>query len=565
MEQKWVLLDERAPEETEHFAKTLNMSKIIARILLNRGIDTPEKAKHFFRVSLDQLHDPFLMRDMEAAVNRIQTALQKKEKILVYGDYDVDGITSVSMIMLAFKELGYPVEFYIPDRLREGYGLSKTGVKLASEKNVSLIISVDCGITAIDEIDLANSLGMDVIVCDHHEPGAELPKAIAILDPKLPDCEYPFKELAGVGVAYKLLQGLFQRCNGDEEKLQNFVELVAIGSAADIVPLVDENRIFVKVGLQRLNQSNNIGLLALLEATGLKNKTIGTGQVVFIIAPRINAVGRLGNAERAVRLLTTRNQQRAKNIAAILEQENRQRKNIDEETFKEALQMIEQHCEPSKERSIVLASEGWHPGVIGIVASRIVEKFYRPTIMISTNDGIGKGSARSIPGFDLFQAMRECSDLMLGFGGHKYAAGLTIETDKLEELKQRFENIAQEWLDDETLTPKLRIDSDIRLGQIDGELLKILQMFAPYGPQNMRPVFMSKNLQIHGTPTIVGNNHLKFKVGQDGFVYDAIGFNLGDLYYRLAPYEQNLDIAFIIEKNEWQGREMIQLRVKDLR
>lgn len=565
MEQKWVLLDEHSSAEIEQLSKSLNVSKIIARILLNRGIDNLEKAKKFFRVSLDHLYDPFLLRDMEAAVSRIQTAFRKNEKILVYGDYDVDGITSVSMLVLAFQQLGHKPEFYIPDRLREGYGLSKAGIHTAAQKGVSLIISVDCGITAIDEIDLANSLGIDVIICDHHEPGPILPNAIAILDPKCPKCEYPFKELAGVGVAYKLLQGLFHRYNISEERLHHFVELVAIGSAADIVPLVEENRIFAKVGLERLSQSNNIGLQALLEATGLKNKEIGTGQVVFIIAPRINAVGRMGDAERAVRLLTTNNHQQAKNIAAILEKENRQRKNIDDDTFKEAIQKIEQECDLSQDHAIVLSHEGWHPGVIGIVASRIVEKYYRPTVMISTDNGIGKGSARSIPGFDLYRALRECSDLMIGFGGHKYAAGLTISIDKLDDLKQRVKNIAQEWLESEALIPKLRIDSDIRLKQIDGNFLKILQMFAPYGPQNMRPVFISKNLQLRGTPSIVGNNHLKFKVEQDGFVYDAIGFNLGDLYYRLAPGEQNLDIAFIIEKNEWQGRATIQLRVRDLR
>ncbi|MDZ7261515.1 MAG: single-stranded-DNA-specific exonuclease RecJ [candidate division KSB1 bacterium] len=565
MNQKWLLLDEYSAERVESFAKQLNVPRIIAKILLNRGISDYDNAKNFFRPNLDLLHDPFLMKDMEEAVSRVCRALKNREKILIYGDYDVDGITAVSMLYLVFRDLGHEVSFYIPDRLREGYGLSPVGIHEAHKRGVKLIISVDCGVTALEEIELARQYGIDVIVCDHHEPGTQLPQAAAILDPKRADCGYPFKELAGVGVAYKLAQALFEALSIDRSILQRYVDLVAIGSAADIVPLVEENRIFVKAGLESLNESDKLGLQALLEACGLKNKEINTGQVVFIIAPRINAVGRMGDAERAVRLLTTQNVQQAKNIAAILEAENRHRKNVDEETYKQALEMIEQNCDLEKDKVIVLDLEGWHPGVIGIVASRIVEKYYRPTIMISTDEGIGKGSARSIPGFDLYLALKECKELMLGFGGHKYAAGLTIRQEKIHPFRERFREIADRWLTEEHLTPKLRIDGEIRLGHIDGKLLRILKLFAPFGPQNMRPVFMSRNLEVVGTPMVVGNNHLRFKVRQDGVVIDAIGFNLGDLLYRIAPGEPNLDMAYVIEENEWQGRTTIQLRVKDLR
>ncbi len=565
MELKWVLQQTGDSVAINQLANQLNIPRIISQILLSKGIDDLEKAKYFFRASFDDLYDPYAFDDMDKAVSRIVRAIQNREKILIYGDYDVDGITSVSLLYMFCQSLGADVTFYIPNRLREGYGISDIGIQDAYHKGVTLLISVDCGITAINEVDAANALGIDVILSDHHEPGAKLPDAYAILNPKCKDSSYPFVDLAGVGVAFKLMHALAQRYNISNEEIIQYLDLVAIGSAADIVPLVDENRILMREGLRLLNETERVGLRALIHTSGIQNRQIGTGQIVFMLAPRINAVGRMGNAERAVRLLTTVNEQQAGNIAKILESENRTRKNIDETTFKEAQEMVELQYDPDEYRALVLASEGWHSGVIGIVASRIVEKYYRPTVMITIEDGIGKGSARSIPGFDIYVALSQCKDLLLGFGGHKYAAGLTIEADKIDVLRERLNEIAANELDREQLIPKLYIDGEIEFNEIDARLMMLLKMLAPYGPQNMRPVFLSRNLQVVGTPYIVGKNHLKFKARQNGKVMDAIGFNLGDKLYRISPGEQNLDLAYIIEENEYMGRKSLQLRVKDLR
>lgn len=566
MNLQWVIQNEIEDKEAvEKFAKLLNVPEIIARILVTRGIDTYDKAKLFFRGNIDNLYDPFLLTDMRTAVDRIIKAIQQKEKILIYGDYDVDGITSVSMLYLLLKNLGTDVIFYIPHRVREGYGISKHGIDEAHKTGVTLIISVDCGITALEEVEYARQLNMDFIVSDHHEPGIELPKSLAVLNPKCDNSNYPFKELAGVGVAFKLAHALVLAMNLDENIILEYLEFVAIGSAADIVPLVDENRIFVKEGLKYLNETRKQGLKALLQVTGMQNKALGTGQIVFVIAPRINAVGRMGNAERAVELLTTTNYERALQIANVLEMENKQRKNIDEETFRIAQQIVEENFDLTTHYGLVLDQENWHPGVIGIVASRVVEKYHRPTVMISIENDIGKGSARSIPGFDIYLAIKECEDLLLAYGGHKYAAGLTIEKDKIDEFRLRFNALASEKLDEESLSPVLKINGEIRFAEINKRLIRLLKLFAPFGPQNMRPVFVSQKLQVVGSPTIVGNNHLKFKVRQDGVVLDAIGFNLGDLIYRIEPGENNLDMAYVIEENTYMGRTNIQLRVKDLR
>lgn len=565
MNLRWVHLDDIDKEMIENYAKQLNVPTVISKILLNRGIDTFEKAKLFFRGKMENLYDPFLLTDMAKAVDRIIKAIKQNERILIYGDYDVDGITAVSMLYLLLKQLGANVCFYIPHRVQEGYGISTSGIDEAAKLQIDLIISVDCGVTAIKEVEYARTLNMDVIISDHHEPAINLPDAYAILNPKCEDANYPFQELAGVGVAYKLAQALITALNLDGSIIEDFVDLVAIGSAADIVPLIDENRIFVKEGLKKLNETSRPGLKALLQLAGLLNKPIGSGQIVFIIAPRINAVGRMGNAERAIELFTTQDYDRALEIANIFEVENRQRKNIDEETFRMAQQIVEENYDLSNSYGLVLDQDGWHPGVIGIVASRVVEKYYRPTIMISTEDNMGKGSARSISGFDIYVALKHCEDLLVGYGGHKYAAGLTIEKDKIEEFRERFNQIAFQQLNEDLLSPKLRIESEIRLSDINDRLYKFLKLLAPFGPQNMRPVFLSQKLQVVGTPMIVGNNHLKFKVRQDGIVLDAIGFNLGNLIYRIEPGASNLDMAYVIEENTYLGRTSLQLRVKDLR
>ncbi|MEE4311509.1 MAG: single-stranded-DNA-specific exonuclease RecJ [candidate division KSB1 bacterium] len=565
MELTWILDDASQNQSKDCFSERLQIPKTIADILIKRGVDTDEKAIKFFTSSIEDLFDPFLLPDMKKAAERIIQAINNNEKILVYGDYDVDGITSVSLLYMFCQNLGADVTFYIPNRMREGYGLSRAGIEDAHHKGVALIISVDCGITAVEEVAFANSLGIDVIISDHHEPGRDAPEALAILDPKCKDAEYPFTELAGVGVTYKIAQALTEMLNLDQEMLRQFADLVAIGSTADIVPLVDENRILVKEGLKRINTDNRPGLRALAQTAGLHSKTIGTGQIVFIIAPRINAVGRLGNAERAVRLLTTTNREQARNIAAVLESENKTRKDIDEHTFREAQEMVEMEYDPKDNRALVLDKDGWHPGVIGIVASRIVEKYYRPTVMISVEDGVGKASARSISGFDIYSALKQCEDLLVAYGGHKYAAGLTIHKDKIGDFRDRFNEIANEALTDEMLSPKLHIEAEIRLGEINDRFLQLLKKMAPFGPKNMRPVFLSRQLQVVGTPSIVGNNHLKFKVKQDNMLIDTIGFNLGDKIYRISPGEDNLDLVYVIEENEYLGRVNLQLRIKDLR
>ncbi|MDW7682186.1 MAG: single-stranded-DNA-specific exonuclease RecJ, partial [bacterium] len=411
---------------------------------------------------------------------------------------------------MLLQELGADVIFYIPHRIQEGYGLSLFGIDEALKNQVSLIISVDCGITALEEVEYARKFNIDVIISDHHEEGLDLPHALAILNPKCKNSNYPFQELAGVGVAYKLGQALVQTMKLDSSIIEQFSDLVAIGSTADIVPLIDENRIFVKEGLRMINNTEKPGLKALLKVAGMSDKPIGTGQIVFVLAPRINAIGRMGDAQLAVELLTTKDPARAWKIANILESENRIRKDIDEETFRNAQTMVDSQFDLSNSYGLVLAREGWHPGVIGIVASRVVEKYYRPTVMISIDTEVGKGSARSISGFDIYQAIKQCEDLLIAFGGHKYAAGLMIDKNNIDGFRQRFNEIAQQQLTDELLQPKLRIDGEIRLSEITPRLVQLLKMFAPFGPQNMRPVFQTNKLQVVGTPIIVGKNHLKF-------------------------------------------------------
>jgi len=565
MELKWVVENDLDMSLVDQLAAELNVPPIISQILIRRGVEDKQSARKFFNPTIDQVYDPFLLRDMPEAVDRLRKALLSDENILIYGDYDVDGITSVSFLYLILKELGAHVGYYIPDRQEEGYGLSDHGIAVAKERRVSLIVTVDCGITGHPEIELANESGIDVIVTDHHEPGPTIPNAVAVVDPKRHDCVYPFKQLAGVGVAFKLAQGLLQRMDIDESILENYIELVAIGTSADIVPLIDENRIFVKAGLISLNDSENIGLKALIRAAGLTGKEIGTGQIVFIIAPRINAVGRMGDAQRAVKLLTTKDEVEAGQIADILEKENQHRKNVDEEAFREAVQKTNAFYDQNDTSAIVLYKEGWHTGVIGIVASRVVERYYRPTILISVEDGVGKGSARSIPGFDLYESLKKCEDLFIGFGGHKYAAGLSIAEENIQLFIQRFQNIAAKELTSDHKMPKLQIEAEIRLGSITEEFVELLKRFAPFGPQNMRPVFVSRNLQVVGTPGIVGRNHLKFKVRQDDKVFDVIAFNMGDLFYRMTPGASDLDMAYVIEENVFMGRRTIQLRAKDLR
>lgn len=562
---KWVIAPEPDTELLQDIAVKTGLEKIIVKILFNRQIDTVETIQKFLHPTLADLQDPFLLNGMDKAVERILDALRENEKIMVYGDYDVDGITAASLLYLVLNKLGALVSYYLPNRLVEGYGLSIDGINEANEKGVSLIISVDTGVTAVQEVEFARSLGIECILTDHHEPGEVLPKSVALVNPKLKECNYMHGDLSGVGVAWKLAEALYQRLQQDRSELDEHLDLVALGTSADIVPLVGENRVLTKFGIRQIARTTKPGLKSLAFVSGLMGKEIGTGQVVFILAPRINAIGRLGDAELAIKLLTTKDEKLASEIARKLDRENQRRKNIDEKTLNDALEQIRQVVNPKEDRAIVLASEGWHQGVIGIVASRLVEKFHLPTVMIAIDNGEGKGSARSIPGFHLCDALKECEDLLLRYGGHKYAAGLTIKPENINSFRERLKEVSKRMLTDEDLVAKLFIDSEIELSQIDNKLLDVIETFAPFGPQNMRPVFLTRNCEILGQPYCVGKNHLKMKVRKGDAVFDVIGFGFGDWARRLSSRGSLVDLVFVIEYNSWDGHTRIQLRLKDIK
>ncbi|GJQ19709.1 MAG: single-stranded-DNA-specific exonuclease RecJ [Bacteroidia bacterium] len=548
----------------------LSISPILAEILVHRGITTKEMARVYFRPTVDDLHNPFLMSGMDVAVERVLKAVKNGEPILVYGDYDVDGTNGASLLFMFLRAVGARVTSFIPDRIKDGYGLTPGGIRRAKDQGVRLLIAIDCGITAVDQVAYAASLGIDVIVCDHHEPGPVLPPAVAILNPLKPGCTYPFKHLCGCGVGFKFIQALSTQDQvvhalGEDADyhLARYLDFVALASTADIVALSGENRTLVKLGLELINTEPRPGIRALIETSGLKPGRITAGQIVFILAPRINAVGRLGDANRAVELLTCDSYEKALTLARVFEEENKNRRRIDEETFMQAQDLVEGFLDMEKEGAIVLHRESWHPGVIGIVASRLVERYYRPAIMLTTVDGVAKGSARSVAGFDIYQALKRCESTLLQFGGHKHAAGLTIAVDRIEEFKEAFSAVAKELLTDDVLTPEIRIDAAIELSDLTPKFIRILNQFAPFGPRNMRPVFAVRNGEIVGSPRIVGNNHLRFKVRQNTRVFDAIGFNLGGLIDRLAG--RRVDLAFSIDESDFAGELVPQLKLRDIK
>ncbi|MEW6686898.1 MAG: single-stranded-DNA-specific exonuclease RecJ [Candidatus Edwardsbacteria bacterium] len=565
MERKWILPKEFALDLIDGWAKVLQTHPLIVHILMNRGFENLLEAKNFLCPKLENLCEPFLMNDMEKACQRMAKAISEHQKIMIYGDYDVDGITATALLYRVLKKLGGEVICYLPERSKEGYGLSERGIEEAKRTEVKLLISVDCGITANSEIEMANQLGIDCIITDHHEPKEELPKAIAILAPKTKGSAYPYEDLAGVGVAYKLACALVRFLGLETKWLESYLDLVALGTIADIVPLTGENRIFAKVGLERISNSDNPGIRALIEVSGLSTKNIESGHVIFILAPRINAVGRMGPATPGLRLLLTEDEEEIKELAKFLDTENRRRKELDDQIFSEALKMVEDNVDLKNERVIVLASEEWHQGVIGIVASRLVEQYYRPTVLIALEEERGKGSARSIARFHLHQALKECQEHLLTFGGHKYAAGLTIEKSQIRNFRTKLNEIAKQKLSSEDLIPEQLIDAEIELEKLDFEISKALRLFAPFGSGNRHPVLLARNLEVLGTPYIVGNNHLKFKVKKGKKTLDTIGFRLGELLDELEAGERYLDLAFVLEENEWQGLKKLQLRVKDMK
>jgi single-stranded-DNA-specific exonuclease len=562
---QWVLALEPPGELVDEIASNASLPKAVVRILINRKIDTADKVRAFINPRLEDLSDPFILKGMHAAIERITDALKQNEKIMIYGDYDVDGITATALLFLVLNRLGAQVDYYLPNRLTEGYGLSEDGIMEAHSRGVTLIISVDTGITAVEEVEFARAQGIECIITDHHETGDIMPKAVAIVNPKQDECPYDAAELSGVGVAFKLAQGLYAKLGQDITELERHLDLVALGTSADIVPLLGENRTLTRFGFRQIVRTTKPGIKSLTFVAGLMGKDIGTGQVVFVLAPRINAIGRLGDAKQAIKLLTTRDEQLAAQIARKLDSENRRRKTIDEATLQEALEQIDEVCDLEHDRAIVLASEGWHQGVIGIVASRLVEKFHLPTVLIAIDDGEGKGSARSIPGFHLYEALRKCEDVLIRYGGHKYAAGLTIRPENVEKFRKRMIEVSGQMLTDEDLIPKLFIDAEIEPDQITSEFVDILELFSPFGPMNTRPIFLTRNLEVVGQPYRVGKNHLKMKVRKGDNAFDVIGFGFGELVRPLSIRAGTVDMAYVIEYNSWNGVDRIQLRVKDIR
>ena len=564
MKHRWTYYDKHP--QVDQIMELINVPRVIAQILLNRGVGTFDEARYFLKPTMDDLHNPFLMAGMDQAIERIASAIEKNEHIMIFGDYDVDGTTSTTLLYLTIKLLTDQVSYFIPDRLKEGYGLSIYGIQVAKERGAGLILAVDCGITANKEVDQARLMGLDVIIIDHHVPGETLPDAVAVLNPKRMDCAYPFKELCGVGLAYKVAQALAEQVGLPDHAVYTHMDLVALGTTADIVPLRDENRVLTKYGLAMIQETKKVGLQALINAVGLKQKEIVTGHVVFGLAPRINAAGRMGDANRVVRLLTTENREEAEQLAEELNMENIRRRQQDSVAFEEARDVVENDAFLSEANGIVLASERWHPGIIGIVASRMVEAFSRPVVMIAMNGGTGRGSARTMGDFHLYNAIKECADLLIQFGGHHHAAGLSIARENVTAFQQRFHEVVTANATPEDFISRLNIDSEIEFDEVTPRLMKLLKMLGPFGPDNNHPVLVSRNLTLVGAPNIIGSEktHLKFKVRQNNHVIDAIGFGMADYADQLRAQPNRVHLAYTLEENTWHGKTSMQLRIKDI-
>jgi single-stranded-DNA-specific exonuclease len=562
MKKRWKILpaDE---EKVEHLQKQLRINTLLCRILVQRGIDTFDKAHNYFRPQLAHLHDPWLMKDMLKAVNRIITAINNKEKILVFGDYDVDGTTSVACMYQFIKSIYNDVAYYIPHRYREGYGVSKAGIEFAAENNFSLIISLDCGIKSVALIAQAKEINIDFIICDHHLPDDEVPEAIAILNPKQKDCNYPYKELCGCGVGFKLMQALADELNLPAESYLKYIDLVAVAIAADIVPLDGENRVLAYFGLKKVNEDPAVSLKALLNLAGMQ-KRVHINSLVFIVAPRINAAGRMDDAKKAVQLFIETDYNKALEYAGMLHNDNTERKEADTSITDEALFLIENDLALQTKKTTVVYKAHWHKGVVGIVASRLIENYYRPTIVLTKSGDVIAGSARSVPGFNLYEAIHACREHLLGYGGHFAAAGLTMQENKLPEFIDSFEKIVSETITEELLIPEIIIDAEISFKCINYSFLNIIDQMEPFGPYNMRPVFITHKVRDTGYSKIMKEQHIRFVFDQDGTVLTGIGFNLADKY-QLLQANALIDVVYTLDVNEWNGERMIQLKVIDFK
>ncbi len=578
MEKRWVIKESGDPGLVKDLAGTLSIDPNLAELLIQRGIKTFDEAKAFFRPSLSNLHDPFLMQDMSVAIDRIETAIKTNQKILVYGDYDVDGTTAVALVYTFLHKFYDQLDFYIPDRYIEGYGISFKAIDFAAENGFSLIIALDCGIKAVEKVKYANEKGIDFIICDHHRPGSELPPAIAVLDPKRPDCNYPYKELSGCGIGFKLIQAYALRNNIPFDDLSQYLDLVVVSIASDIVDITGENRILAYYGLKLMNVKPRPGLEAILRYSNIQKKTNGNGEgffnkeltitdLVFLVGPRINAAGRIESGRNSVRLLICEDLDEALLLGEKIDNYNTERKNLDMLATQQALEMIEQDERLKSSKSTVIFNRDWHKGVIGIVASRLTEHYYRPTIVLTLSGELITGSARSVKDFDVYDAIDSCSDLLEHFGGHKYAAGLSLKPENLQAFIDRFERAVTEKLNGKELVPEIEIDTNLPLININSRFYNILRQFSPFGPGNMSPLFRTDGIIDAGGSRIVGKNHLKLYVVHpeiSGGPFSAIAFQQGDHFEKIEkgiPF----DICYYLEENEWNGSVSLQLNIKDIK
>ncbi len=565
MDKRWVIskTDELAVEK---LYKELKINRVLCELLVKRGIRTYEEAQRFFRPELSHLHDPYLMKDMDKAVRRIDEAIRNNEKVMVYGDYDVDGTTAVALVFGFLREIYFNLEYYIPDRYREGYGISYQGIDHAVQHEIKLVIALDCGIKAVDQIKYANERGIDFIICDHHRPGEELPPAAAVLDPKREDCPYPYKELSGCGIGYKLAQALASYMQLDESKVEEQLDLVVVSIAADIVPITGENRVLAYHGLKRLNKRPRPGLRFLLRSSGVDRK-LSISDIIFVIGPRINAAGRMDHGNVAVRLLTSQDSTVALEQANNLNSINSERRLIDRTITQEALDLIEADEDFGNKKSTILYQKHWHKGVIGIVASRMIENYYKPTIILtSSDDRYAAGSARSVKNFDIYNAIGACEDILEQFGGHKYAAGLTIEKERIPEFIERFEQVVASTINETEMSPEISVDAEVDVHQLDLKFYNILAQFEPFGPANLKPTFVSRALNDTGYSDIVGQRkgHIKIHASQiDSYAISGIGFNMAE---KLPVVKAgSFDVCYHLDLNTWRGTKNLQFTIKDLK